>query len=69
MDEGRVYPNLSRIQTVSLQIAIDTAKFAFKENLCHVYPLPESIEEYIENQVYKTNYNCSIKSTWDYPKL
>lgn len=69
MNEGRVYPNLSRIQTVSLQIAIDTAKYAFAQNLCHVYPLPESIEEHIESQVYHTGYQCSMKATWEYPKL
>lgn len=54
--EGRVYPNLSRIQTVSLKIAIDVAKYALKKNLCHLYPIPDSIEDHIKSQVYNPEY-------------
>lgn len=54
--EGRVYPNLSRIQTVSLKIAIDVAKYALKKNLCHLYPIPDSIEDHIKSQVYNPDY-------------
>lgn len=69
MDEGRVYPNLNRIQEVSLQIAIDTAKYAFERDLCHVYPKPSSIRELIKSKVYDCDYQDSLKPTWDYPKL
>ncbi len=55
MNEGRTYPNLARIQTVSLKIAIDVATYAFERNLCHVYPVPESIGSFIESKVYKTD--------------
>ena len=64
LDEGRVYPNLNRIQAVSLQIAVDVSKYALSKNLCHLYPIPESIEEHIKKQVYQTAYKDSLKAVW-----
>lgn len=69
MNEGRTYPNLKRIQAVSLKIAIDVAKYAFENNHCHVYPVPESISEFIESKVYKTDYEDSVRTNWSWPKL
>ncbi len=69
LDEGRVYPNLNRIQKVSLQIAIDVANYAHEKKLCHVYPEPDSYEEHIKHQVYSTNYNNSLKPNWSNSKL
>ena len=54
--EGRVYPNLSRIQAVSLKIAIDVANYAIKNNLCDLNPIPASIEEHIKKHVYCPQY-------------
>ena len=64
LDEGRVYPNLNRIQAVSLQIAIDVSKYALSKDLCHLYPIPDSIEDFIKKQVYNTDYKDSLKATW-----
>jgi malate dehydrogenase (oxaloacetate-decarboxylating)(NADP+) len=69
MSEGRTYPNLNRIQAVSLKIAIDVATYAFEHDLCHVYPKPESIEDFIQSQVYKYDYSDSIRTNWSWPKL
>ena len=69
LDEGRVYPNLNRIQVVSLAIAIDIAKYAMKKDLCHLYPTPDSIVELITSKVYKTSYEKALKTTWEWPKF
>lgn len=69
MNEGRTYPKLNRIQTVSLKIAVDVAKYALENNYCHMYPVPESLSDYIESQVYKTNYEESLRANWSWPKL
>lgn len=69
MDEGRVYPNLNRIQTVSLKIAVDVSKYALSQNLCHLYPMPDSIEEFIKSQVYKVDYDVTLKKTWNNSKI
>lgn len=66
MNEGRAYPNLSRIQTVSLRIAIDVAKYALENGHCHMYPLPESLSDMIENEVYKTDYEESLHNVWSW---
>jgi hypothetical protein len=67
MQEGRAYPHLDRIQQVSLKIACDVAKYALSKNMCHLYPIPDSIENFIEAKVYKTTYDESLKSTWNWP--
>lgn len=69
LDEGRVYPNLNRIQAVSLAIAIDIATYAMKKDLCHLYPTPDSIVELITSKVYKTSYEKVLKTTWEWPKF
>ena len=56
LDEGRVYPNLKRIQNVSMGIAVDVATYAVSKNLCHLDPQPTSISDYIASKVYLTNY-------------
>jgi len=69
LSEGRVYPNLNRIQEVSLNVAVDVGKYALNKGLCHLHPSPSSIKSLIESQVYKPLYSQSLKSTWTWPKL
>ncbi len=69
LNEGRVFPNLNRIQEVSLQIAIDVGKFAMEKGLCHLHPTPESIADLVKSQVYEPVYTNAIKTNWTWPKL
>jgi len=69
LNEGRVFPNLNRIQEVSLQIAIDVGKFALEKGLCHLHPAPESIAELVKSQVYEPVYRDAIRTNWAWPKL
>jgi malate dehydrogenase (oxaloacetate-decarboxylating)(NADP+) len=64
LEEGRVYPNLSRIQSVELQIAIDVAKYAFDKGLTHIYPSPESIDDWVKSKVYTSEYANALKQEW-----
>jgi malate dehydrogenase (oxaloacetate-decarboxylating)(NADP+) len=57
MSEGRVFPNLNRIQAVSLKIAVDVSKYALSKNLCHLDSMPDSVEEFIKTHCYKTDYD------------
>jgi hypothetical protein len=57
LDEGRVYPNLDRIQTVSFQIAIDIAKYAYETNLCDRNSFPSSISDHLNKVIYNPNYD------------
>lgn len=69
--EGRVYPNLNRIQEVSLGIAVDVGKYALEKNLCHLHPAPKSedIEALIKSQVYDPAYSSALNTNWAWPKL
>lgn len=69
LDEGRVYPNLNRIQEVSLAIAVDVGKYAASKNLCHLHPTPESIVDLVKSHVYTPVYSSALKSNWSWPKL
>jgi hypothetical protein len=64
LEEGRVYPNLNRIQAVELQIAIDVGRYALEKGLCHLHPMPEAIDELIKSKVYKPEYTDSIRPKW-----
>ncbi len=57
LDEGRVYPNLDRIQDVSFQIATEIAKYAYDNNLCDRMSFPSSIENHLNKVIYKPEYN------------
>ena len=57
MSQGRAYPNLNRIQDVSLEIAADVATYAFSQNLSELSPVPSSIKEFIKSKMYKAEYN------------
>lgn len=69
LDEGRVYPNLNRIQEVSLGIATDVGKYALEKGLCHLHPSPESIGDLIKSHVYEPVYSSALKTNWTWPKL
>jgi hypothetical protein len=71
LEEGRVYPNLNRIQEVSLAIAVDVGKYALSKNLCHLHPAPapEQIAEIIKSQVYNPVYTNALNTNWAWPKL
>ena len=57
LDEGRVYPNLNRIQEVSLKVAVDVAAYALEHGCCALEKAPESLEEHIKKHVYNYRYD------------
>ncbi|RNA44343.1 NADP-dependent malic mitochondrial isoform X1, partial [Brachionus plicatilis] len=63
LDEGRVYPNLNRIQRVSFKIAVDIGKYAFEHDLSNLYPKPDSIENFVKQFIYDPTYTSSLKTT------
>lgn len=56
MDEGRVYPHLERIQSVSLKIAIDVAKHADAAGVLELPDKSLSIEETLQKNIYDPSY-------------
>jgi malate dehydrogenase (oxaloacetate-decarboxylating)(NADP+) len=55
LDEGRIYPPLTRIREVSLKIATAVAAIAYDQGLAAA-PKPADLESFIRAQVYEPNY-------------
>ncbi|XP_022650433.1 NADP-dependent malic enzyme-like isoform X1 [Varroa jacobsoni] len=61
LDEGRVYPPLSKIQEVSFNIAVELAKYFFKTEVATVSPQPKDIEAFIRSKQYDFTYPGMVK--------
>ncbi len=55
LSQGRIYPPLSRIRDVSLQIATEVARIAYRDGLA-TFPQPDDLEAHIRSQVYEPEY-------------
>jgi malate dehydrogenase (oxaloacetate-decarboxylating)(NADP+) len=55
LDQGRIYPPLSRIREVSTQIAVAVAKVAFDTGLAQV-ERPADLQAEVESQMFHPNY-------------
>ena len=65
--EGRVYPPLSDIQEVSLNIAVDLAEYCYTNGLASAYPEPDDKEEYVKSFMYTSEYEIFEPETWEWP--
>lgn len=54
---GRLYPPLSNIQEISVQIAKKVAEEAYADNTASTYPEPEDKEAFIRTHLYDYNYD------------
>lgn len=61
LDEGRVYPPLSKIQAVSFNIAVELAEYFFKTGVATVSPQPKNMEEFIRSKQYDFSYPGTVK--------
>ncbi|MEI6349690.1 MAG: NAD-dependent malic enzyme [Verrucomicrobiota bacterium] len=59
LDQGRVYPSLSRIREVSLSIAIEVVKFAVERGL-NTVEVPEDIDAFVRSQMFEPNYKSYV---------
>lgn len=55
LDEGRIYPALTRIREVSLEIAMATAKVAYRQGLAGA-PKPDDLQSHIKAQMFEPSY-------------
>ncbi|XP_063370478.1 NADP-dependent malic enzyme [Cydia amplana] len=63
---GRIYPPLSQVKEVSLQIAIEVSKMAYDEGLASLYPEPKDLSKHVESQIYDFNYESSMPEVWQW---
>ncbi|XP_069743279.1 NADP-dependent malic enzyme isoform X1 [Narcine bancroftii] len=66
--EGRLYPPLNTIQTVSRILAVKIAEYAFKNGMASVYPEPEDKQALINSFIYNTNYDDFVIDSYTWPE-
>ena len=59
LDKGRLFPSLSKIRSISLEIAVNVAKVAFDKGLAQV-PHPEDLEECVTESMFKPEYKTYV---------
>jgi hypothetical protein len=67
MDEGRVYPPLSKIQDASTHIASRLVEYAYKEKLAFTYPEPEDKLAFVKQHQYRPEYDDFLPEVYDWP--
>jgi len=65
--EGRLYPPLNTIRDVSLKIAVQLAKNAYKTGEATTYPEPEDMEAFFRSQLYDFQYGEALPQVYPWP--
>lgn len=67
LDQGRVYPPLSKIREVSTKLAVGLTKYAYKNKLALKYPEPEDKDRTIRAHQYTTGYESFVPEMYEWP--
>uniref|UniRef100_A0A8C7ZD90 Malic enzyme n=1 Tax=Oryzias sinensis TaxID=183150 RepID=A0A8C7ZD90_9TELE len=65
--EGRLYPPLSNIREVSVQIAIKAMEYVYSKGMAFHYPEPMDKNGFIRATVWNTSYDSFLPDTYDWP--
>ncbi|XP_067840888.1 NADP-dependent malic enzyme isoform X3 [Heptranchias perlo] len=66
--EGRLYPPLDTIRTVSLTLAVKIAEYVFRNGMASVYPEPKDKESFISSLIYSTDYDEFVIDSYTWPE-
>ncbi|KAL1509489.1 hypothetical protein ABEB36_004213 [Hypothenemus hampei] len=69
LEQGSIYPSLSRVTECSVTIATKLVGYAYKKGNASIFPEPEDKETFVRAQMYNTDYVPAIPSIYSYPKL
>jgi malate dehydrogenase (oxaloacetate-decarboxylating)(NADP+) len=61
LEQGRLYPSLTRIREVSLAISTTVAEVAYQRGLATV-PRPDDLRSYVKTQMYEPRYLDYVRS-------
>uniref|UniRef100_A0A8C6P5V4 NAD-dependent malic enzyme, mitochondrial n=1 Tax=Nothobranchius furzeri TaxID=105023 RepID=A0A8C6P5V4_NOTFU len=67
LKEGRLYPPLSNIREVSLQIAVKVMQYVYAKGMAFRYPEPMDKNGFVRATVWNTNYESFLPDTYDWP--
>ncbi|XP_011202767.2 NADP-dependent malic enzyme isoform X3 [Bactrocera dorsalis] len=69
LDRGSLYPPLNAVREVSMRIAEGVTKCAYDKGLASTYPEPSDKRKWLQDQLYKFNYESSMPVTWPWPRM
>ena len=67
LDVGRLYPPLKDLREISVKIATNVAKEAYKTGTASTYPEPADKETFIREQLYDYNYDRALPAVYQWP--
>ncbi|XP_018089991.1 malic enzyme 2 isoform X3 [Xenopus laevis] len=68
MGQGRLYPALSNIREVSINIAVKVMEFVYRNGMAFQYPEPVDKKAYIRSKVWNTDYDSFLPDLYDWPE-
>uniref|UniRef100_A0A672JBF9 Malic enzyme n=1 Tax=Salarias fasciatus TaxID=181472 RepID=A0A672JBF9_SALFA len=67
LEEGRLYPPLSNIREVSVQMAVKVVEYVYANGMAFRYPEPLDKNAFVHATVWNTNYDSFLPDTYDWP--
>ncbi|XP_026993760.2 NAD-dependent malic enzyme, mitochondrial isoform X1 [Tachysurus fulvidraco] len=67
LSQGRLYPPLSSIREVSVQMAVKVVEYLYSKGMAFRYPEPVDKEEYVRSVVWNTQYDSFLPDTYEWP--
>uniref|UniRef100_A0A667WX68 Malic enzyme n=1 Tax=Myripristis murdjan TaxID=586833 RepID=A0A667WX68_9TELE len=67
LEEGRLYPPLSNIREVSVQMAVKVVEYVYAKGMAFRYPEPVDKNSFVRSTVWHTNYDSFLPDIYDWP--
>ncbi|XP_043833592.1 NAD-dependent malic enzyme, mitochondrial [Dromiciops gliroides] len=67
--QGRLYPRLSNIQEVSINIAIRITEYLYAKKMAFRYPEPENKTEYVRSRIWRSDYDSLLPDVYEWPEF
>lgn len=65
--QGRLYPPFSKIQEVSINIAIKVTEYLYANKMAFRYPEPEDKAKYVRERIWRSEYDSMLPDMYEWP--
>ncbi|XP_028916006.1 NAD-dependent malic enzyme, mitochondrial isoform X1 [Ornithorhynchus anatinus] len=66
--QGRLYPPLSNIQEVSINIAIKVIEYLYAEKMAFRHPEPVDKNQYVRSRIWRSDYESFMPDVYEWPE-
>lgn len=66
LEEGRLYPHLSNIREVSVQMAIRVMEYVYSKGMAFRYPEPMDKHSFVRSTIWNIEYDSFLPDTYDW---